>query len=59
MTNFRFERRDLPRLRNVLNLPEIIVTEAGDRVEGKLKQIGILHRFMINLWYLAKLKTIN
>lgn len=35
--NFRFQRDHLQRLKNVFVIPDEIVTEAGDRVNGRLK----------------------
>lgn len=36
LKNFRFQREHLPRLKNVLNIPNNLVTHAGDHVDGKL-----------------------
>lgn len=33
--NFRFDRADIPRLVQVLRIPEEIVTDTGNRVSGK------------------------
>ncbi|KAJ8909281.1 hypothetical protein NQ315_003524 [Exocentrus adspersus] len=39
-----FQRADLPRLQNVFRIPHVIVTEAGDRIEGFKALLIILKR---------------
>ncbi|CAH1984519.1 unnamed protein product [Acanthoscelides obtectus] len=44
LKNFRFHQEDLPRLRNVLLIPAVVVTDAGDRCDGFKALLILLKR---------------